>query len=149
LTGPAGNDGAVGPQGVQGSPGTGTSLWTDDGNGTITTDGNVSTNSVSNLTKFEVSGRINATEGYGRLYRTARPIGSVTPPILIKNAYWYRVTVKSSDGSGQARQGVYLLYGIGLHYPPDQLTVAESPNVGWTFSYTQNGAHDTGHMIRT
>jgi len=72
--------------------------------------------------------------------------------ILIKNGNTYRVTIKSCWMSAHARMGTYLIYGLNVSDPktngsPAILTIAETTNIDWTFSYSLSGSYDANMKV--
>ena len=72
--------------------------------------------------------------------------------ILIQNGNLYRVTIRSCWSSAYARLGTYLIYGLNISDPttngsPTILTVAETADIDWTFSYSLSGSYDANMTI--
>ena len=69
--------------------------------------------------------------------------------ILIVNGGLYRLTIRSCWMSANARIGSYLISGLNIFDvgQPEVLTIAETPNIDWTFSYSLSGSYDADMTI--
>lgn len=70
---------------------------------------------------------------------------------IVENGKLYRLTIKSCWMSADARIGTYLIYGLNIADvgEPHVLTIAESPSIDWTFSYSQYGTYDANMLINS
>lgn len=118
----------------------------------ICSNGNVGVGTTTPSEKLEVNGRIIPTpaygegNGFGKAYSVSN--GGSTTVFLYSNSL-YRITIKSSLASSNARLGEYIVTGLnkGAGANPEILTIKESGSIDWSFSYSLNGTWDTNMTI--